>query len=150
MTGSFEEVGVPSVGETGFADAVSPDGSVEVDHDQPNGAFERTQSNGLVSIYGPSGNPIGGNVTGVSENEQVIVGTVGGAGLALPATAFRWTASGGAISIVSSANRGTANAVSEDGTIIAGDDRPPYLLTNGTDLVVIPVKKVSEVYSDKR
>ena len=139
MTASFEPVGMPTVGETVFGDGVSPDGSVVVGYDRPNGAFEWTQRHGLVLLKDGSGNIIDGNATGASENGQVIVGTAGGAGLDLPATAFRWTAASGAVSIVSSAYRGTANAVSADGTIIAGDYKAtsngytsPYTLTNGS------------------
>ncbi len=142
MAASFQGLGAF------VADAVSPDGTVVVGSEAAVGAAEWTQDIGVVPLMGSSGAIVQGNATGVSENGAVVVGTVGGYGLATSATAFRWTGDGGAVYIaaVSSAYRSTANAVSEDGTIIAGDykstsaaNTSPYVLTDGTDLEIIPV-----------
>jgi uncharacterized membrane protein len=122
------------------AAAVSADGSVVVGN--AGGPFHWTQDNGVVSLLDSSGNIYDGIATAVSGNGSVIVGDLG---LGVADHAWRWT-DGVAAPIPQLASAvSSANSVSEDGSIIAGDIvasntaeyRSGYTLTGAT-LEIIP------------
>jgi uncharacterized membrane protein len=122
LTSSFEGLGA----NTG-ATAVSADGTVVVGGTQAGGitagetAFYWTQGNGLVYLLNSSGNRVSGIANAVSGNGSIIVGRVDSSGGGIGSTAFEW-ANGVAVPLAQSAAKASsANSISQDSSIIAGD-----------------------------
>lgn len=136
LMASFQGLGTTNLN----ADGVSADGSTVIGNSTSVGPFYWTQTSGVVPLFTNITGPLSAN--GVSGNGSIIVGTTGGV-IGNPAQAFSWTSSGGVVSIpaLSSGSSSTANVISEDGSIIAGDIQEGniygYQLT-GTTLDIFP------------
>jgi uncharacterized membrane protein len=132
------------LGTSTNATAVSADGTVVVGHvnGTVGGPFYWTQSAGRVLLRDSSGNIYQGQATSVSGDGSFIVGGDAGAGGLGNHQAWRWT--GGVVAPIPqlASLASSANSVSADGTIIAGDVQKnyewgPFVLTGAT-LETIP------------
>ena len=130
------------LGANTTATDVSANGSVVVGNVTNQGPFYWTQGNGVVLLRDSSGNILGDlyKATSVSGDGSVIVGGNPTPGFAF---AFRWANGVAALIPQLKGIVSTANSVSTDGTIIAGDisqtgSNPSGFTLTGTNLEIIP------------